>query len=171
MEHIITPSEVVSLGRPIGKVDDNKLLAYITEAEQMNIKPALGDALFLKILNEGEENDVYRVLLNGGTYTDAGNNTRSFMGLKVTLSYYVYAQNVMTGDFVSTRYGMRTKDGDYSQGISSKERSDCYNNTLEVAQHYLNECIAYCKAKNLLGNKTSRRVYSTGGCIIRKIGN
>ncbi len=42
MEHIITLSEIVSLGRPIGKVDDDKSIAYITEAEQMNIKPAFG---------------------------------------------------------------------------------------------------------------------------------
>lgn len=71
MEHIITPSEIVSLGRPIGKVDDDKLIAYITEAEQMNIKPALGDELFLNILKDGETNDIYKVLLNGGTYKDS----------------------------------------------------------------------------------------------------
>ena len=170
MEHIITPSEIVSLGRPIGKVDDDKLIAYITEAEQMNIKPALGDELFLNILKDGETNDIYKVLLNGGTYKDSSENLHSFVGLKTTLSYFVYAQNVMTGDFQSTRYGMRLKDGDYSSAISSKERSDCYNNALEVANHYLNECLAFCKAKGLLGNRKGRKVLSTGGCTIRKIG-
>lgn len=170
MEHIISPSEVVDLGRPIGKVDDTKLLAYITEAEQMNIKPALGDELFLNILKDGETNDIYKVLLAGGTYRDGADNIHSFIGLKVTLSYFVYAQNVMSGDFQSTRYGLRVKDGDYSSGVSSKERSDCYNNALEVANHYLSECLAFCKAKNLLGNRKNRKVLATGGCTIRKIG-
>ena len=170
MEHIITPSEVVSLGRPIGKVDDKKLLAYITEAEQMNIKPALGDELFLDILIQGEDNDLYKLLLNGGTYKDHNRITRSFVGLKVAMSYLVYAQNVMTGDFQSTRYGTVIKQGDYSQGISSKERSDCYNNALEVARHYLLECVSFCKVNNLIKNKSGKRTISTGGCTIRKIG-
>lgn len=170
MEHIISPDEVVKLGRPIGKVEESKLLAFITEAEQMNIKPALGDALFLKILAEGESNDIYKLLLNGGTYNDCNGEMRSFMGLKVALSYYVYAQNVMTGDFQSTRFGTVLKQGDYSREISSKERSDCYNNALEVAHHYLKECVGYCKTKGLFKSNKSRRVVSTGGCIIRKIG-
>jgi len=170
MEHIITPNEIISLGRPIGKVDEAKLLAYITEAEQMSIKPALGDELFLNILKDGETNEIYKMLLAGGTYRDSSDNLHSFVGLKVALSYFVYAQNVMTGDFHNTRYGTVLKQGDYSQGISSKERSDCYNNALEVANHYLSECIAYCKSKNLLGNRSNRKVLSTGGCTIRKIG-
>jgi len=170
MEHIITPNEIINLGRPIGKVDETKLLAYITEAEQMNIKPALGDELFLSILNDGETNEIYKTLLAGGTYRDSSDNLHSFVGLKVALSYFVYAQNVMTGDFHSTRFGTVLKQGDYSQGISSKERSDCYNNAIEVANHYLSECITYCKSKNLLGNRSNRKVLSTGGCTIRKIG-
>lgn len=170
MEHIITPEEVVKLGRPIGKVDDTKLLAYITEVEQMNIKPSLGDTLFLQLLEQGEENDLFKTLLNGGSYKDTIGQLKTFVGLKVTVSYFVYAQNVMSGDFHSTRYGMRLKEGDFSSGISSKERSDCYNNALEVAQHYLKECLAFCKANNLIRSARSRGVASTGGCTIRKIG-
>lgn len=171
MEHIISPDDVVKLGRPIGTVEKTKLLAYITEAEQMNVKPALGDELFLSILSDGEENDLYKVLLNGGTYKDSRECIHTFVGLKVTMSYYVYAQNVMTGDFQSTRFGTVVKQGDYSREISSKERSDCYNNALEVAHHYLKECVDYCKAKGLFKTNKSRRVVSTGGCTIRKIGN
>ena len=170
MEHIVNPYEVVKLGRPIGKVEEAKLIAYITEAEQMNIKPALGEELFLDILTEGEDNNLFKVLLNGGTYKDCCECTHSFVGLKVTLSYYVYAQNVMTGDFQSTRFGTVIKSGDYSREISSKERSDCYNNALEVAHYYLQECVAYCKCKNLINSDRPHRIASTGGCTIRRIG-
>lgn len=169
MEHLITPEEIVNLGRPIGKVDTKKLLAYITETEQMNIKPVLGDDLFLRLLTEYETNAEFQILLNGGAYTDERGNVSSFMGLKTTIAYFVYAQNVMSGDFQSTRYGMVIKDGDYSSHISSKERSDCYNNTLEVANHYLNECVKYCCKKGLI-NKVNKNVITTGGLTIRKIG-
>ena len=163
MNHLIEVDELRTLGRPIGKhVSEDKLLAYITEVEQMSIKPSLGEALFRSLLDEGTDNEDYRILLNGGSYEDECGNVSSFMGLKVAISYFV--------DFESTRYGMVIKDGDYSTRISSKERSDCYNNTLEVANYYLAECVKYCKAKKLIKSKTNPSVVSTGGMTIRKIG-
>ena len=171
MNHLIEVEELRKLGRPIGKhVSEDKLLAFITEVEQMNIKPSLGEALFHSLLEEGDSVEDYNTLLNGGTYEDECGNLCSLMGLKVTMSYFVYAQNVMTGDFESTRYGMVIKDGDYSTRISSKERSDCYNNTLEVANYYLSECVKFCRAKNLIMSKTNPSVVSTGGLTIRRIG-
>lgn len=171
MQHLLTTEEIVALGRPIGNVEGSKLLAYITEAEQMYIKPALGDALFLEILKEGDSNETYRLLLNGGTYNDCNGGIRLFMGLKVALSYYVYALNVMTGDFQSTRFGTVIKQNDYSRDISSKERSDCYNNALEVANHYLKDCITFCKIKNLIRQYSNRNITPIAGCTIRKIGS
>ena len=91
------------------------------------------------------------------------------MGLRVAISYYVYAQNVMSGDFESTRYGMVLKDSDYSSRMSSKERSDCYNNALEVANTYLKDCLRFCKVKGLVENK-SLSSSRTGSIVIRKIG-
>ncbi len=170
MQHLVTPQEVVHLGRPIGTVDHDRLLAYISETEQLNIKPVIGTPLFLKLLDDNEDRDPrLDTLLKGGTYEDERNGVMSFVGLKVTIAYFVYAQNVMSGDFQSTRYGMVLKDGDYSSHISSKERSDCYNNTLEVANAYLRECLAYCKSTGLI-SKTGKPTAFTGGIRIQKIG-
>ncbi|WP_303742859.1 hypothetical protein, partial [uncultured Duncaniella sp.] len=64
MDHLITPSEVTQYGRPISaKTDNDKLNAYIIEAEQMNIKPVLGDDLFLSILEKGEDDEKVAMLL------------------------------------------------------------------------------------------------------------
>ena len=170
MEHLITVKEATSLGRPMGgKVGEDKINAYISEVEFMNIKPVLGEKLFLDLLSKGEENADYKLLLNGGSYTDSSNNVCSFPGLKVTIAYFVYAQNLMSGDFQVTRFGTMFKEDDYSSHISSKERSDAYNNTLEVANYYLKECIKYCKVKGLL-NTSKKGSASTGGMTIRKIG-
>lgn len=168
MEHLVTAQEITKLGRPIGKVDPDKLTAYITEAEQLYIKPILGTSLFLKLLTE-EKYDKTQKLLDGGTYTDDNGDLQSFVGLKVTLSYYVYAQNVMSGDFQSTRFGMTIKSDDFSNHLSSKERSDCYNNSIEIANSYLRECVAYCKAVGLIA-RAGRPTASFGGITIRKIG-
>lgn len=170
MEHIIEVDELRALGRPIGKVANEKLKAYITEAEQLNIKPTLGDELFLKLLDDNERNTAeVEKLLNGGTYRDERDKLHSFLGLKVALSYFVYAQNLMSGDIESTRFGSVMKNGDYSTHISSKERSDAYNNSIDVANAYLKECVAYCKHVNLI-KTTGRARYNVGGITIRKIG-
>lgn len=171
MEHILQPNEVRSLGRPIGKVADDKLNAFITEAEQLHIKPILGDVLFLDVLTEIKEggNDKIRMLLDGGVYKDGNDRTRSFMGLRVSISYFVYAQNLMSGDIESTRFGSVMKNDDYSTRISSKERSDAYNNAIDVAKAYLNECVTYCKDVGLI-KSSGKPKFTAGGITIRKIG-
>lgn len=169
MNHLINLQELPKLGRPIGKVEPEKLEAYISETEQLYIKPTLGTKLFLSLLADPASDARYNVLLEGGIY-EAGKEVRSVVGLKTTIAYFVYAQNVMSGDFQSTRTGMVFKENDYSSRISSKERSDHYNNTLEVANAYLKECVDYCKSVGLIqrGGAPSAMF---GGIRIRKIGN
>lgn len=179
MKHLLKPEELRKLGRPIGKVADDKLTAFITEAEQLHVKPVLGDKLFMELLDEAEKGEseekdaVKQLLLDGGSYmVKEGTENESpcyFTGLKVALSYFVYAQNLMVGDIESTRYGSVIKNGDYSNHVSSKERSDAYNNTLEVAHSYLLECVAYCKEKGLI-RSAGKATAKIGGITIKRIG-
>lgn len=179
MKHLLTTTELKTLGRPIGQIAEDKLNAFISEAEQLHIKPILGDGLFLELLkevdieDEEKKDDIKQMLLNGGTYyikkgTDK-ESIYSFMGLKVAISYFVYAQNLMVGDIESTRFGSVFKDNDYSTKLSSKERSDAYNNTLEIANAYLKECVDYCKANGLIKVAGQRKV-AIGGITIKRIG-
>lgn len=167
MEHLINPNDIIELGRPIGKVDDIKLLAYITEVEHLYIFPTLGYELINDVLKNPNKIE-YETLLHGGTY-NSSNEIKRFTGLKTTIAYFVSAQNIMSGDFQSTRFGIVVKNGDYSDHISSKERSDYYNNTLEVANAYLKDCVDYCRAVGLIKKKGNPRG-SMGGITIRKIG-
>lgn len=168
MEHLITPAELSQFGRPIStKTDEDKLKAYIIEAEQMNIKPVLGDDLFLSILEKGEDDDKVRTLLNGGTY-QSDDRIYSFAGLKSAISYYVYAKYLMVGDFNATRFGVMMKEDSYSSHISSSERSNAYSDTLEVANCYLQDCVAYCKRIGLMSGLPGSQK-ATGAVKIRKI--
>ena len=170
MEHILQPSDIKTIGRPIGKVADEKINAFITEAEQLHIKPILGDEVFLKLFDESAKNEEKLAkLLNGGTYMDKRGKVHSFMGLKVALSYFVYAQNLMSGDIESTRFGSVMKNDDFSTRISSKERSDAYNNAIDVAKAYMQECVAYCREMELIAS-VGRTQYHAGGVTICKIG-
>lgn len=181
---LITIEEAKTLSRPIGKVDNAKIESFIKEIEQTIIRQTLGDELYLYL--ETGEGDLpfdatfdytfdmasakIDVLKNGGTYR-AGCDCAPhyFVGLKVAEAYFVYAQNIMSGDFESTRYGTVIKSGDYSEHISSRERSDLYNSMTAIAKSHLQDCVDYCRA---MGFKIrgSRSVNTTTGCIIHKIG-
>lgn len=177
--NIVTPDEVKIMGRQISKsVDESKLYAYINEVEQLHIKPILGDRLYLHIMevigNPNVKDEVIDKLLNGGIYeqTICTNIERKkyFLGLKVTIAYFVYAQTIMSGDIEITRFGTVIKSGVYSEHISDKQRSDIYNNVMDVANAYLKECVEYCKAVGLMRWEGVSKI-NFGGITIRKIGN
>ena len=157
------------LGRPIGKVDNLKLDAYIAEIEHLYVKAKLGDALYMDLLEKKDSTEEYKILLNGGTYQNCKDDTFMIAGLRTAISYYVYAKYVMNGDFESTRYGMVMKESEYSNHLSDKNRSSCYNDALEMANSYMQECILYCKEKGLI-KATKSRPTNGGGITIRKIG-
>lgn len=177
-DHILTVGEVRNYGRPISpKVSEEKLLSYIYETEQLCVKPLLGDRLFSFIMGKIKDceplaaDDPVGTLLDGGEYLDDYGSYHTFGGLRMAMSYYVYAQFVMDGDFQPTRVGMVVKDGNYSQHISGKERSDCYNNVLSIAQGFMDEVIAFARFAfpSLYKNgKTISNLHNS--IVIKKIG-
>ena len=180
MDHLITVEEVRALGRPISpQIDKEKLQSYIYETERLSIKPVIGDSLFSHILEKIQpdkekmaDNDPVKILLDGGEYTDAKGRFHMLSGLRMAMSYYVYAQYVMDGDLQLTRAGVVVKDGAYSSHVSSKERSDSYNNALAIAKGFLNEVKDYIRYAfpdeyNRKGNNLNSH---QNGVVIRKIG-
>lgn len=143
--------------------------AYIAETEQLYVKPLLGDMLYMDLLEKKDSLDEYKILLDGGTYTNRRSETFLITGLRTAISYYVYAKYVMNGDFESTRYGVVIKDNEYSNHLSDKNRSSCYNDALEMANSYMQECLLYCREKGMI-KATKSRPTNGGGFTIRKIG-
>lgn len=91
-QYLITTEEVSKLSRDMSiHLDNSKIETYIRESENIDIKSALGDALFLDIKDHPEK---YDILLNGGEYQSECSNKRSFVGLKSALAYYAYARIV-----------------------------------------------------------------------------
>ena len=180
MDHLITVEEVRALGRPISpQTDKEKLQSYIYETERLSIKPVIGDRLFSRILEKIQPDkeklptdDPVKILLDGGEYTDAQGQFHMFSGLRMAMSYYVYAQYVMDGDLQLTRAGVVVKDGAYSSHVSSKERSDSYNNALTIAKGFMSEVkdyirYAFPEEYRRRGNSLNSHQNSL---VIRKIG-
>jgi len=142
MRHLLKPHEVGELARPCD-ADDAVIERAIEEAELLDIKPKLGDELFLRLLTHVE----YSVLLNGGHYKDQCGKPRVFAGLKRALAYYVWARCVKTGTSHLTRFGFVEKRDDYSAMTEYKQRQVAYNDAFATADGYIKECLAYIQAK------------------------
>lgn len=180
MNHIIEIEDLKMLGRPLNKMtSEHKLYALIAETEMLQIKPIIGDSLYLTLVenanNENPQDKRIKLLLEGGIYNPSEysgtscSDKRYFEGLKKAVAYFVYAQYVMTGEFESTRYGITLKDGDYSSHISDKQRSNYYNNLVDIGKGYLKDCIAFCKVSGLI-KTTGKTLSNMGGVTIKKIG-
>lgn len=167
LQHLTSPNSIRTNIRPVSQhLDDERIIIYIDEAEQLNIKPRIGDALYIDILNyvrntpldktfevEFDDNmpDEYRILLTGGVYNrkisgNCGNGTieqKYFKGLVSTLEYYVYAKLVKNNTDNLTRFGFVQKDEQYSSTTELKQRLVAEKDALVVADGYMAECIDY----------------------------
>ena len=142
---IITVEEIGTLARPC-TIDEDIAVRYIEEAELQDVKSILGDALFYAVAGDA---DKYAELLNGGTY-ESGGVRYGFAGLKTALAYYAWARMVKSAVNHLTRFGYVSKNDDYSHAVDWKERQAAYNDAYAVADGYMQECVAYLKAKGML---------------------
>lgn len=168
-KHLITPEEVGVLARPISKhVDLAELLIFIDESELNDIKPAVGDQLFMNILN-GDESGI---LLDGGEYTGCNDTAYYFSGLKKSLAYYVYGKLIKNGGRKLTRTGAVNKDNEYSSQVEAKERVQAANDAFAIADRYLKECLMYIQVSTeLFPEYKGRGIMKANRVRIKSIGD
>lgn len=142
-KYLITIEEVMSLARDMSQhVDKPKVEVYLRESEYIDIKSALGDALFLDVKEHPEK---YSTLLDGGVYETECGVKKVFAGLKTALAYYTFARVVKNGDGSVSRFGLVKKESEYSSHADLKEKMIAYNDAFDVANRYLKECVVYLR--------------------------
>lgn len=152
---LITPMEVSMLARTCN-ADEQKVMRYISEAEQINIKPKLGDDLFLR-LKAGKE----YLLLNGGTYERNGKRYQ-LNGIKKALAYYTYSRLLESSSVDLTRQGVVNRRSEYSDEASREELLSASRETYTIADRYMDECLLYindkCSNDNVNSNRTKIKI-------------
>ena len=138
--------------------EEEMLQPHILASQLVDIKAVLGNALYTDMV-ANRYDDKYKLLLEGGTYTNQNNNVVTFQGLKASISCYTYARYMLSKNAVDTPFGMVAKTNEYSekadasiiQSIASAKRSE--------ATAYMNECIEFIKQ-----NLTTYTTYQTECC-------
>lgn len=139
--YLITYNEVFELTRKMSAhIERDRIDAFIRESENMDLKPVLGDALFIALKRNPT---AYKALLDGGVYDTANGGTKSFDGLKSALAYFTYARFVRNDDGHVTRTGFMVKDNEHSTRASEAEKERTYNDVVSIARKYLMECMEF----------------------------
>lgn len=140
MRNLISYEEISQLARPCS-TDREMAEAMIAEAQRVEIKPRLGDALYLKILAD-EPEERLGVLLNGGIWKD-NCGEHLLTGVKTALAYYVLARIIRDGNIQATTYAAVVKDDQYSADPERAERQRQYRELFSQADRYMAEALAY----------------------------
>lgn len=145
-EHLITVERFKELARPTSKhIDDGEVQTFIRECEDIYIIPAIGLTHF-KALQEDEEKPKNMTLLDGGEFEDKEGKLKKCSGLRLALSYFVYAKMVMSDGGLLTRTGLMQHNDSYASREDDKNRVRMYNDAMNVAETYLGSCLAYLKS-------------------------
>jgi len=98
---------------------------FVSEAQMLDIKNWLGDALLLEIVGQASTfpttiSALNQTLLNGGTYIYLS-HTYHFQGLKAAIIYYAFARFTNRTSFNYTAAGIVVKDSDLSTPATTKD--------------------------------------------------
>lgn len=160
MDLIIQPEEVGTLARPISQhTDREQLVAYITEVEQLQIRPTLGGVLYNKLKRTPED---YEVILSGGIDSFG----EVIGGIRTAMAYYVYARIIRDGGTIPTRWGAVEKTDEYATRLEQEQKNTIYRECSNIADAYMKEVVRYAKHKGLLSSsgigETRRTTYVIG---------
>lgn len=127
--------------------EDSMLFPHIIAAQNVDVSPVLGSALFTDLLiNRTDEK--YRNLLEGGTYVDDEGNTIKFQGLKSAIACFTYARYLLWKNAVDTPFGVVSKKSEWSELADTKLITSIASEKRSEGTHYLRECIAFIIAND-----------------------
>ena len=152
MDNLLTATEVRALCRPISQnFKDSTIEIYIPEAEQIDVKPILGEQMYID-LSEAQTGttltDNQILILDGGVYT-VDNRKYVFSGLKKAISYFVYSRLIRNADGQLVSFGFVNKQTNESERPELREKLHAADDAMKTGNTYLNEVLQFIKLNNL----------------------
>ncbi len=122
---------------------------FVTEAQQLDVKHWLGDALLNEICTQAATSpesisSLNEILLAGGSYVYQG-NTYLFQGLKAAIIYYAFARFTSRLPYNYTQAGLTVKDTDFSTPASDKAVQRLSTEAMLTAASIKDEVVLYLK--------------------------
>lgn len=131
----------------INSSEEKFLTPATLEAQNMDLKPALGNIFWTDILAKKTE-EKYVLLLDGGEYDDSAGNTLTFQGLKAALACFSYSRYLDSRTVIDTSFGAVSKASEFSDKADPKSIAVMVAKKKAVGQKYLEEVIDFLNEKS-----------------------
>lgn len=151
--HLITVAQFKALARPTScHVDDNEVMSFISECEDMHIIPAIGYANFRAATSSETFDYTFDDTFNESIWLDGGEfiagcgdcgRTEWCVGLRKTLAYYVYAKMLRADGTILARAGAMRHNDQYANHVDPNRKQ--YDDVMNAAESYLAGCMLYAK--------------------------
>lgn len=138
--------------RPTAEIDAVRWKPYVTEAQDQDLRPILGDGLYYQLMQTPTAT-IYSELLNGKSYTYNG-QTVYFDGLKPMLGYFTLARLIQNNQINIVRFGVVSKVVNQSQNVDPQVLRQVVNEMRSNAMTYKNQVDTF-----LLNNQSTYTLY------------
>lgn len=174
LERLITIDDIRIVRPNIDKnIVDADISCYIQEAQDLDLKPSIGDGLLIQLLTaiNGTPTAAETLLLNGGTYV-YGSFNYSFKGIKTILALFTYAKMIASYSFKFTPSGFVVKNSDVSSIVDDRSMSRVIKIAQEAGFGYRLELLTYLnRFTSTYSNFIHYNKYNNNSITIKKIGN
>jgi hypothetical protein len=124
---------------------------FVHEAQMMDVKPWLGDALLVELLAQAATvpptfTPANTLLLEGGQYTYQ-NKTYLFQGLKACIIYYAFGRFTSRTPYNYTAAGVTVKETEFSSPASDKAVQRLATEALLTGASYKEDVQLYLRRK------------------------
>lgn len=159
LKQLITIDNIMEF-RPIAEaIPQGRILPYIAEAQLHDLRPLLGDALYLDFMNRYDNNadskyTVYQELLNGKDYSYGG-QTLNYPGLIPFLVYFTLARFYVNNPINVTRFGITQKKDQDSDPVDPRVLTNAVAELRSIGLAYQADIVKF-----LTTNGTSYPLYN-----------
>lgn len=168
--YLIEPEDVIAVGNISENIDEATINKAIKISQDQDIKPAIGTALFIDLLNTTLSADLGK-LYNGCSFT-VDSILYNHAGIKEACAYYASARLMRANKINITQYGVVNKTADESQQVSEKDLIAQINTITEIANNYIKETIFYLESFPLVFTTyLNTNVRAQAGMTLTSIGD
>lgn len=142
---IVTEAELRERCRPFSQnYSAERVAPAVLESQQADIKPQVGDTLFVRLLSpEYAGAEPYKTFLEGGVYTPCCGGQAVFDGLKTALAYYAYARLITSNVNYLGTTGLRTAVDNTAVKAEYDERERVRLDVRRMAESYMADALRY----------------------------
>lgn len=150
-KYLITKTDILTF-RPTADLDEGRIKPFILEAQRLDLRPVLNDALYYDFASKFDQAAdamyaKYQELLTGVAYSYNG-NTIYFDGVKPMLAYFTLARFVAFNPVSITRLGVVTKLGAQSEPVDAATIRNVVNELRSAALGYQHQVIQFLDEKS-----------------------